>query len=82
MFWGDESEGGRFESKKLAPGLARDPENSTLLGIGKRAPTIDAAGEAAGGASVETSEGQAAWRRRLAPRHRRAVGTFFQRDER
>jgi hypothetical protein len=81
MFWGDESEGGRFESRRLPPGMARDPENSSVLGIGKTAPILDAQGEAAGGATFEASEGQAAWRRRLAPHHRRAVGTFFSRDE-
>jgi hypothetical protein len=65
------------EARRLRPATVDDPEAMRLLGIGSTAPTASDAGEAAGLTDTGASSGQAAWRRRLAPRHRRAVGTFF-----
>jgi hypothetical protein len=48
-----------------------------LLGVGSAAPVASNEGEAAGLQTLGPDSGNAAWRRRLAPRHRHAVGTFF-----
>lgn len=61
----------------LPPSQARDPRDATLLGVGSAAPEVDAQGGAAGLTEVGASTGKTAWRRRLAPRHRKAVGRFF-----
>ncbi len=71
-----------FEARRLDPAEVADMEQLRLLGIGSTAPTALDAGEAAGRAALEASTGNAAWRRRVAPRHRQAVGTFFGGDGR
>jgi len=77
--WGQETQGSsdRFRIEFLPEGGALDLENSHILGVGAVAPPVDAVGQAGGLASVETSSGKAAWRRRLSPSHRSAVQSFF-----
>ena len=79
LTWGAESPGrtDEFEARILPPSQARDPKDSTILGVGAAAPGVDAQGGASGLTEVDASAGKAAWRRRLSPRHRRAVGSFF-----
>lgn len=78
MFWGDESDehSVQFETELLPldPSSLRDAQ---LIGISKATPDIQGSGEDAGLQEVMGSPGSAATRRRLSPRHRRAVGTFF-----
>ena len=78
MFWGDESDAhsARFESKLLPldPASLRDAQ---WLGIGRGTPELRSSGEDAGLREVTGSPGSATTHRRLSPRHRRAVGTFF-----
>jgi hypothetical protein len=83
MTWGPESPErlDLFEAKLLPSSQALRPEDSSLLGVGVAAPTENARGEGAGLADTTAATGKAAWRRRLSPRHRRAVGAFFRRDE-
>lgn len=71
----------RFAEKALPPG-ALDLANSALLGIGATAPLEGATAESSQLAATELSVGEATWKRRLAPRHRDAVRTFFANDER
>jgi len=68
---------GAFDAKRLDPARIADREALQLLGVGSTAPTATDHGEAAGVQRVEATAGEAAWRRRVAPRHRHAVGTFF-----
>lgn len=79
MIWGDESPGrtDQFGAEVLPQARLKDLESSNLLGIGSAAPEVDARGESAGLSEVGASAGKTAWRRRLSPKHRRAVGTFF-----
>jgi len=79
MIWGDESPGqsDQFDAKLLPKARLKDLESSNLLGIGAGAPEVDANAEGAGRVDVEASTGKTAWRRRLSPKHRRAVGSFF-----
>lgn len=82
LMWGAESgvDAGRFESKLLPPGRFVDLENSASLGLEIDVPEVAPVGEGAGLVDVEGSEGKAAWRRRLSPRHRDAVREFFSGD--
>ena len=66
-----------FEAKRLDSAQLEDLDRTDVLGIGSTAPTVVGAGEATGQRALGADSGKAAWRRRLAPRHRRAVGTFF-----
>ena len=83
MIWGE-------ESPELANELARalpaaeylNLEETAVLGVGSSAPTIEPSAEAAGLSEVDASLGKAAWRRRLSPRHRKAVRSFFQSTDR
>ncbi|MFT5732392.1 MAG: hypothetical protein ACJA2W_001373 [Planctomycetota bacterium] len=70
-----------FQSERLTPAEYAALDQSTLIGVGVAAPTASgSAGEAAGGAApAATSAGSAAWKRRIDPRHRRAVSKFFER---
>ncbi len=79
MTWGEETPGetDRFGAKTLPDAQYADPEHSGIVGIGAAAPPVDPQGEAAGASAIETSGGQSAWRRRLAPHHREAVKTWF-----
>ncbi len=78
MVWGDESpeQAVQFDTKVLPPDL-QALRDSTLFGLGRVAPEAVNQGESAGNAAVEASPGSAVVRRRLSPRHRRAVGTYF-----
>jgi len=71
---------GRFEAKLLPPGRLVDLESSAAVGLEREAPEVAPDGEGAGLVEVEGSEGKAAWRRRLSPRHREAVREFFSGD--
>ena len=79
MTWGDEFAGRSedFAAKALEPAKVLDAENTGVLGLGATSPTVDAQGEASGAGGVQTSTGEGAWRRRLAPHHRDAVKQFF-----
>src|SRR5688572_193143 len=68
---------GAFEARRLDPARVADAEQMQLLGVGSTTPEALNAGEAAGLQALGPDSGNAAWRRRLAPRHRHAVGTFF-----
>jgi hypothetical protein len=84
MTWGEETQGDRdaFESKTLPDATYADAEHSELVGIGAAAPTVDPHAEAPGTGAIESSGGQSAWRRRLAPQHREAVRSWFGRGGR
>ncbi|MDZ4774825.1 MAG: hypothetical protein SGI72_17010 [Planctomycetota bacterium] len=82
LTWGAETPGAtdRFEAKSLPDAEYRDPEHSTVVGVGVAAPTVEPTAESAGLVDVSASGGRTAWKRRLAPHHRRAVQTYFTRD--
>ena len=79
MIWGEETPGGteRFEAKALEPARFLDPGSSAVLGLGAAAPEVAPQAGGAGLVETEASSGKAAWRRRLAPRHRAAVKQYF-----
>ncbi|MEZ6015194.1 MAG: hypothetical protein R3F49_08780 [Planctomycetota bacterium] len=66
-----------FQARRLDPGKALDLQQLQLLGVGSTAPIASEQGEATGLQRLGPDAGNAAWRRRLAPRHRHAVRTFF-----
>ena len=79
MTWGEETPGrtDAFEAHTLAEAHHLDESNVGLLGVGATAPEALYEDESAGLVDVEGSTGGAAWRRRLAPRHRGPVRSFF-----
>ena len=77
MSWGEESAGHAQKMELLPSARVLDVESLHLFGVGATAPEIQAIGEGSGSAPVQTSSGQSTTRRRLSPRHRRAVKTFF-----
>ena len=79
MIWGEESPGGaaRFQAERLDPAKAFDPESTGVVGVAAATPETAPVREGAGNAAVDPSAGRGAWRRRLAPRHRGAVQSFF-----
>lgn len=72
-------EAGQFAGLPTAGAL--DLENSASLGIGARAPQANPQGEAAGANAGGSGEARSSLRRRLAPRHRDAVRSFFEDGE-
>lgn len=78
MLWGEESDeqGVRFETKVLPPDLT-GLESSLLFGVGEASPEGDGKGESSGLQELPSSAGTSVGRRRLSPRHRRAVREFF-----
>ena len=54
-----------------------DWEHSSNLGVSARAPEANPEGEAAGAAAGGSGDARSSVRRRLAPRHREAVRSFF-----
>ena len=82
LTFGDETsiQSDAFDAESLAGDPFADLENSELLGLGFTAPEVAAEGEAAGAGTLENSQGEAAWRRRLSPGQRAAVRRFFSAD--
>lgn len=70
-----------FQSKRLTPAEYATLDRSTLVGVGIAAPAASGqTGESAGTAApTSPSTGATAWKRRIDPRHRRAVSKFFDR---
>jgi hypothetical protein len=68
-------EAGRSEGLPAAGRL--DWEHSSTLGIGARAPEANPQSEASGAVSGGAGDARSSVRRRLAPRHREAVRSFF-----
>ena len=72
------SEEGSLASKpeRLPPGAPR-PAPSQRVGLSRGGPTPGAVRETGAGSAGDDGVGAAAWRRRIAPRHRDAVRLFF-----
>lgn len=70
-------ESDEFDAQRLEAARLEDLEHTHLLGLGAAAPTVSGEGQATGQRALGADAGKSAWRRRLAPRHRRAVGAFF-----
>ena len=66
-----------FTPQRLSPSGLRDLEHSQVIGVGSTAPAFDPNGEAALGGTFGTGGEESSERRRLAPKHRRAVERFF-----
>ena len=66
-----------LQSRKLPPGASLPKRNAQTLGLSVAAPQLDPKRAGAAGAAGTAGEGEAAWRRRMAPRHREAVRRFF-----
>lgn len=84
LLWGETSDVDReaFAPRLLSPSRFLDLERSGAIGVSVEAPEVEAAAESAGLVDVEGAAGEASWRRRLSPRHRDAVRTFFSQHER
>ena len=80
LLWGEESPEltERLELRTLSPARRADLESSATLAESRQAPDVEAEEEGAGLVELEASRGRRAWRRDLAPRHRRAVREFFE----
>ena len=80
LTWGEEppNHDDKFKSELLPTGELPDLRNSELIGEQWVDPEADAQAQAGGGADVDQSYGEAAWDRDLSPRHRDAVGEFFE----
>ena len=79
LTWGEESSGRAedFEAHTLDPAKYLDPASFGLLGVSSTVPEAKPEDESSGLVEVEASSGGSAWKRRLAPRHRSAVKSFF-----
>jgi hypothetical protein len=66
-----------FTPQRLTPSGLRDLEHSQVMGVGSTAPTFEPTGEAAQGGAFGTGGEESSERRRLAPKHRRAIERFF-----
>lgn len=67
----------RFAERSLPGASQMDVEHSELVGRGEAFPEVAPEEGSAGAAAMESSSGAKTWRRRVAPRHRRAVRRFF-----
>jgi hypothetical protein len=80
--WGDETPDLREQMTSEGLPAPDSPESAMqLLGLSQLAPETrpTAEGQQAGGAVGAT--GEAVWKRRMSPEHRKAVQRFFQRGE-
>jgi CelD/BcsL family acetyltransferase involved in cellulose biosynthesis len=79
MSWGDETpeHADEMQQQALPRADVLDSERLELLSEGFAPPQAAAAGEAAGTAAAAASAGAPTWSRTLAPRHRRAVESYF-----
>ena len=79
MIWGQETPGqtDQFEGGTLPGARRMDAEHSSVVGVGAAAPNARPVGESGGNTGVEAAGDRVSWRRRLSPRHRRAVKDFF-----
>lgn len=82
--WGEEepSHADQFDIEALPRSRTPDAVHSGLLGVGAAQPDLDAVRASAGEGTAEGVLGEAAWSRRLAPRHRRAVNGWFGGEDR
>ena len=82
MYWGRPAPGSTDDLgvEALPQAEFLDPESTTLLGVAAGTPQAKPLreGSAAATGTDGTATGSAAWRRRLSPRHRDAVRTFFE----
>jgi hypothetical protein len=67
-----------MEQQALPAADALDLERLELLSQGIAAPQANSQGESAGAAAGAASAGAPVWKRSLAPRHRRAVQSYFE----
>lgn len=82
MQWGDETPDLRAEMRAEALIAPSNPEEAMeLLGLTQMAPTVDVQGEGqqTSGPGADTA-GEAVWKRRLRPEHRKAVQRYFERS--
>ena len=77
LTWGAETQGHAEAMELLPSARVLDPEALHLFGVGATAPEVLPEHGGAGRLEITTSSGQSSTRRRLSPRHRRAVRTFF-----
>lgn len=74
---------GSFEAKRLNPTEYKSLEDSSLLGVSEAAPEVSGVdGQSSGVRDLEVSSGVSTFKRRLVPRHRKAVSAFFRDRER
>jgi len=65
-----------MKPERLPPG-ARRPAPSVRIGVGRADPKAEMIRDTGPGSAADDGVGAAAWRRRIAPRHRDAVRGFF-----
>ncbi len=71
-------DGSGLESRRLTPAEFADLEQSALLGVSSTTPEVSGSGgSSAGRQETAGSVGASTFKRRLVPRHRRAVSEFF-----
>ncbi|MEX1025212.1 MAG: hypothetical protein WD226_09060 [Planctomycetota bacterium] len=72
-----EDQAARFAERALPAATQLDREHSELVARGEAVPEVAPEEGPSGGSATDTSAGARTWRRRVAPRHRRAVRAFF-----
>jgi hypothetical protein len=75
-FLGETEDAAAAKPERLPPG-ARRPAPSIRIGTGRAEPSTDPVVDGGPGTAGDDGVGAAAWRRRIAPRHRDAVRAFF-----
>ena len=82
LWFGDDADGRdqEFEVRILPPSLVRAPRGSNLIGLGAATPEVQSEGSASGLTDLDADAGNAAWKRRVRPRHRAVLERFFASD--
>lgn len=80
--WGAETPDLREQMHSEALPAPKSPEEAMqLLGFTNLAPEVNAQAEGQQGGGAVNTSGQAVWKRRMSPEHRKAVQRFFERDK-
>ena len=79
LTWGDETKPfDRFKAQALPPGAARGPDDwAPVVELPGAPQSSPQSSTPSSGRAYDATAGQEAWRRSLAPRHQRAVRTYF-----
>lgn len=82
LTWGEETPDLREQMTAEGLPAPENPEQAMqLLGFSQLAPETAAQAEGQQGGGAVGATGEAVWKRRMSPEHRKAVQRFFQRGE-
>jgi hypothetical protein len=82
LTWGEETPDLREQMTSEGLPAPDSPESAMqLLGFSQLAPEVNATAEGQQSGGAVGATGEAVWKRRMSPEHRKAVQRFFQRGE-